>query len=188
MASTTWWTWVWVSSGSWWWTGKPGVLQSQGLQSQTQLSDWTDHFIMFKCALTCIFSLYFSFIYLLFIFVFCFGLQLFQENGSNTIPTTSTTSQVYVTYQISNVFRDLVNDLSGKQSPKQIGYELKGRQNAEFKNLTLHLLYLTFVQIFSWWISFFVVVVVNLFIFNWRVIALQYCVGFCHTTTWINHR
>ena len=25
-------TWVWASSGSWWWTGKPGVLQSIGLQ------------------------------------------------------------------------------------------------------------------------------------------------------------
>ena len=25
----------------WWWTGKPGVVQSMGLQSQTQLSDWT---------------------------------------------------------------------------------------------------------------------------------------------------
>ena len=30
MASLTRWTWVWVSSGSWWWTGKPGVLQSMG--------------------------------------------------------------------------------------------------------------------------------------------------------------
>ena len=30
MASLTWWTWVWVSSGSWWRTGKPGVLQSMG--------------------------------------------------------------------------------------------------------------------------------------------------------------
>ena len=28
----------------------------------------------------------------------------------------------------------------------------------------------------------------NLFIFNWRIIALQYCVGFCHTSTWIIHR
>ena len=28
MASLTQWTWVWVNSGSWWWTGKPGVLQS----------------------------------------------------------------------------------------------------------------------------------------------------------------
>ena len=32
MASLTWWTWVWASSGSWWWTGKPGVLQSMGSQ------------------------------------------------------------------------------------------------------------------------------------------------------------
>ena len=32
MASLTQWTWVWSSSGSWWLTGKPGVLQSMGLQ------------------------------------------------------------------------------------------------------------------------------------------------------------
>ena len=32
MASLTQWTWVWVNSGSWWWTGRPGVLQSMGLQ------------------------------------------------------------------------------------------------------------------------------------------------------------
>ena len=32
MASPTWWAWVWASSGSWWWTGKPGVLQSVGSQ------------------------------------------------------------------------------------------------------------------------------------------------------------
>ena len=32
MASPTQWTWVWVSSGSWWWTGKSGVLQSMGSQ------------------------------------------------------------------------------------------------------------------------------------------------------------
>ena len=31
-ASPTQWTWVWVSSGSWWRTGKPGMLQSMGLQ------------------------------------------------------------------------------------------------------------------------------------------------------------
>ena len=30
MASLTQWTWVWVDSGSWWWTGRPGVLQSTG--------------------------------------------------------------------------------------------------------------------------------------------------------------
>ena len=32
MSSPTQWTWVWVNSGSWWWTGRPGVLWSMGLQ------------------------------------------------------------------------------------------------------------------------------------------------------------
>ena len=32
MASRTWWTWVWVNSGSWWWTGRPSVLRFMGLQ------------------------------------------------------------------------------------------------------------------------------------------------------------
>ena len=31
-----------MSSGSWWWTGRPGVLQSMGSQSQTRLSDWME--------------------------------------------------------------------------------------------------------------------------------------------------
>ena len=30
MASPTPWTWVWVNSGSWWWTGRPGVLRFMG--------------------------------------------------------------------------------------------------------------------------------------------------------------
>ena len=38
MASPTWWTWVWVNSGSWWWTGRPGVLQFMG--SQRVGHDW----------------------------------------------------------------------------------------------------------------------------------------------------
>ena len=38
MASPTWWTWVWVSSRSWWWTGRPGMLQSMG--SQKVGHDW----------------------------------------------------------------------------------------------------------------------------------------------------
>ena len=32
VASPTQWAWIWVNSRSWWWTGKPGVLQSMGLQ------------------------------------------------------------------------------------------------------------------------------------------------------------
>ena len=38
MASPTLWTWIWVNSRSWWWTGKPGMLQSLGLQTVRQ--DW----------------------------------------------------------------------------------------------------------------------------------------------------
>ena len=38
MASLTQWTWVWVDFGSWWWTGKPGVLQFMG--SQRVRHDW----------------------------------------------------------------------------------------------------------------------------------------------------
>ena len=38
MASPTRWTWVWVDSGGWWWTGRPGVLQSPG--SQRVGHDW----------------------------------------------------------------------------------------------------------------------------------------------------
>ena len=38
MASPTQWTWVWVISGSWWWSGRPGILQSMG--SQIVGHDW----------------------------------------------------------------------------------------------------------------------------------------------------
>ena len=40
VASLTQWKWVWASSGSWWWTGKPGMLQS--VHSLTWLSNWTE--------------------------------------------------------------------------------------------------------------------------------------------------
>ena len=42
MASLTQWTWVWVNSGSWWSTGRPGMLRFMGSQSRTRLSDWTE--------------------------------------------------------------------------------------------------------------------------------------------------
>ena len=48
------WTWVWISSGSWWWTGKPGMLQSIGLQRvghnwATELTDWSLPFTKMPC-------------------------------------------------------------------------------------------------------------------------------------------
>ena len=47
MASPIQWTWVWVNSGSWWWTGRPGVLWSLGSQRvghnwATELN-WTEY-------------------------------------------------------------------------------------------------------------------------------------------------
>ena len=44
--------WVWVNSGSWWWTGRPGVLRFMGLQSQTQLSEWTELNTILKVLIT----------------------------------------------------------------------------------------------------------------------------------------
>ena len=44
MASPTQWTWVWVSSRSWWWTGRPGVLQSMWLQKVGH--DWATKLIV----------------------------------------------------------------------------------------------------------------------------------------------
>ena len=47
MASPTQWPWVWVNSGSWWWTGTPGVLQFMGSERAghnwaTELN-WTEY-------------------------------------------------------------------------------------------------------------------------------------------------
>ena len=50
VASPTRWTWVWVNSGSWWWTGRPGVLRFMGSQRvghhwATELTDWLTDFV-----------------------------------------------------------------------------------------------------------------------------------------------
>ena len=52
MASPTQWTWVWINSGSWWWTGRPGMLQSMGLQRVRH--DWATElnwimYVLAKC-------------------------------------------------------------------------------------------------------------------------------------------
>ena len=43
MVSPTWWTWVWVNSRSWWWTGRPGVLRFMG--SKRVGHDWATDLI-----------------------------------------------------------------------------------------------------------------------------------------------
>ena len=74
MASPKRWTRIWSSSGSWWWTGKSGMLQSMGVaKSQTQLSKWTKY----NCTkyLPDYFNLQTLLLYLLSV-RYCLGLQL----------------------------------------------------------------------------------------------------------------
>ena len=47
MASPTWWTWVWVNSGSWWWTGRPGMLLFMRLQRVRH--DWATELNWLHC-------------------------------------------------------------------------------------------------------------------------------------------
>ena len=86
MASLTWWIWVWVNSGNWWWTGRPGVPVHGVSKSRTRLSDWTDSMYHFSTraaeasTVTRHFSVHFSLYavllmtyYLLFILYFRLG-------------------------------------------------------------------------------------------------------------------
>ena len=67
MASLTRWKWVWVNSGSWWWTGRPGMLQFMGSQRVghdwvTELTElkWTNWKIFLKALRIIVF--HFSFL------------------------------------------------------------------------------------------------------------------------------
>ena len=90
MASPTWWTWVWVNSGSWWWTGRPGMLQFMGSQRvghdwatelywtepNRKISDVLVHFVWFlaicvSCLEKCLFRYSVHFLIQLFGFFGC---------------------------------------------------------------------------------------------------------------------
>ena len=60
MASPTQWAWVWVNSGSWWWTGRPGMLWFMGLQRVGH--DWTTelNWLPLYCSLIFIFISYYN--------------------------------------------------------------------------------------------------------------------------------
>ena len=67
MTSPTRWMWVWVNSGSWWWTGRPGVLQF--MESQRVGHYWATELNWRECSMTlivktadmCAFSIHFGF-------------------------------------------------------------------------------------------------------------------------------
>jgi len=50
MVSPTRWTWIWVISGSWWWTGRPGMLQFMG--SQRVRHDWATELNWTECSIS----------------------------------------------------------------------------------------------------------------------------------------
>ena len=60
MASPTRWMWVWVNSGSWWWTGRPRVLQFMG--SQTVRHDWVTEVNWSPYIYKLFFSIFLSFL------------------------------------------------------------------------------------------------------------------------------
>ena len=93
MASLTRWTWVWVNASSWWWTGRPGVLQFMGSQRvghdwATELN-WTDGFLCYAKAFK--FD-YIPFVYFRFYF-YC-----------HRILTTANIGTIYVRKCFANVF------------------------------------------------------------------------------------
>ena len=90
-ASPTWWTWVWASSRSWWWTGKPGMLQSMTLQTLrhywvTELI-WTEESFWFIKILTILFHIlylilpmYDVLLFLTIIFCYLLIMMLYCQN------------------------------------------------------------------------------------------------------------
>ena len=53
MASPTWWTWVWVGCGSWWWIGRPWGAALHGvMKGWAWLSDWTELNLPIYCKKT----------------------------------------------------------------------------------------------------------------------------------------
>ena len=81
MASLTQWPWVWAISGSWWWTGKPGVLQSMGV---TRILIWIFHLSDIGCYFTsfisCIVCLDLLFSWWSFLKVYQFSLSFHKTN------------------------------------------------------------------------------------------------------------
>ena len=74
MASLTRWTWVWVNSGSWCWTGRPGELLIHGVaKSWTRLSDWTElkgYLTLRGCITTCAIPIIFRNVMMILCFYF----------------------------------------------------------------------------------------------------------------------
>ena len=69
MVLPTQWTWVWVNSGSWWWTGRPGVLRFMG--SRRVGHDWATELNWIEWQMMLIFLKFVYFLFSLFLLSFC---------------------------------------------------------------------------------------------------------------------
>ena len=88
MASPTQWTWVWASSGRWWWIGKPGVLQSMGLPRVGH--DWATEQLQY-CTHETYIIFYINYASFFFMKVFLFQLTtLYHTHTQKSFPETPT--------------------------------------------------------------------------------------------------
>ena len=85
MASLTRWTWVWVNSGNWWWTGRPGVLRFMG--SKRIGHDWATELNWTQLNDCCV--SFFSFLVLVLIVIFQLLLYGGMDRGSKICLTCS---------------------------------------------------------------------------------------------------
>ena len=81
MASLTQWTWVWVNSGSWWWTGRPGVLRFMGLQRVGH--DWATDLIWSEQLSLSLLCLWHPFSFCL----FCISFATYSQYKTNSTGT-----------------------------------------------------------------------------------------------------
>ena len=103
MASLTQWTWVWVNSGSWWWTGRPGVLRFMG--SQRVGHDWATELNWLE-TLNCFFSCY----YIVFGIIIIALIRLsYQVNITQCILLSWL--NIYVAVQLFNIINNAGNSL-----------------------------------------------------------------------------
>ena len=77
MASPIWWMWVWVNSGSWWWTGRPGVLQSMVLSDWSELN-WLHKYFYYGVYWT-LFQLLFA-IFLISLFIYFYKVRQYTNS------------------------------------------------------------------------------------------------------------